>query len=171
MKKIILNIVLLCTLFSSCTPRILQCYLSFKDINKTHEFTFSKQELKKRIIDSYTYDESLLAKNLGKTTIENLAVNTEYRKNIDVWLGKTTWDSFESEIRNNTSDTLSIIIGKHHSRKGIEMRAIVSGDENKSRITIQSFDYKRAKKCLREKNYYRIRLTNQIQKKFIDKLN
>lgn len=169
-EKIALNTVLLCTLLASCTPSVLQCYLTFNDINKTYEFAFSKQELKKRIVDSYSYDESLLLKNMGKTTIENLAVNTEYRKSIDVWLDKTNWDRFESEIRNKTTDTLNIIIGKHHSRRAIDLKVIVSGNENKSWLTIQGLSYKRVKKCQKESNYYRVRLTNQIQKKFIDKL-
>ncbi len=68
----------------------------------------------------FSYDENLLLKNMGKTTIENSAINTEYRKSIDIWLDKTNWEKFASEIRNKTTDTLNIIIGKHHSRRAID---------------------------------------------------
>ncbi len=170
MKRTALNIVLFCTLLSGCTPRILQCYLKFDGVNKTFEFAYSKQELKKRIIQTYTYNESLLLLNLGKTPIENAAVNTEYRRSTDVWLDKNNWDRFKSEISDKTTDTLNVIIGKHHSRRTIDLVVVISGDENKSWLTLQSFSYKRARKCQKDENYYRMSLTIQIQKKFIDKL-
>lgn len=161
---------LILVFFSSCTPGVLQCYLTFADYNKRFDFDFSKEELKNRIVESYSYNESLLLKNLGKTTIENEEVNSEYRKSTDIWLDKNNWDQFQSEIRSNTTDTLKIIIGKHHSRRQIELMAIVEGDDRKSSLTIDGFSYTRRRACEREQEYYKVKLADKTDEKFIDQL-
>ena len=164
-----LTIISLCIL-SSCTLAPLECFLNFFDYNKTFEFNFSKEELKDRIVDTYSYDESLLLKNLGKSIIENEEVNKAYRKSVDIWLDKTNWDKLKSEIRQTTADTLNIIIGKHHCRKQIQLEAIVKGDNDKSSLTIRSFKYQRRKACNKDKEYYVLPLSEKIEKKFISKL-
>ena len=83
----------------SCTLAPLECFLTFSDYQKTYKYNFSKEELKNRIIEAYSYDESLLLKNLGKTLIENEEVNKKYRTSIDLWLDKSNWDNFKSQIR------------------------------------------------------------------------
>lgn len=157
-------------IISGCTLSPLQCFLSFTDYNKTYEFNFSKTELKDRIVEAYSYNESLLLKNLGKTVIENREVNEEYRKSVDIWLDKNNWDKFKSEIRQNTSDTLHIIIGKHQSRKQIQLEAIVQGDNNKSTLAIHGFTYQQRKACRKGNEYYVVTLSEKIAKKFINKI-
>ncbi len=157
-------------MLSSCTLTPLTCFLNFSDYSKTYEFSYSKAELKDKIVEAYSYDESLLLKNLGKTIIENENINEAYRKSVDVWLDKKNWDTFKSEIRQNTADTLNIIIGKHQSRKQIQLEAIVEGDNNKSSLTIHGFKYQRRRACLKNKEYYVLTLSEKIEKKFISKL-
>ena len=154
---------------SGCTPPLLQCFLKFTDYEKTYYFDFSKEELKNRIFEAYTYDRSLLLKNFGLTLIQNEEVNSEYIKNIDVWLDKQNWNDVKSEIRSNTSDTLNLLIGKHHSRKQIKLLAIIDGDNNKSRLTIMNIEYQR-RTCEKDRDYYKLRIVNKIDKKLIEKL-
>jgi soluble P-type ATPase len=92
-------------LVSGCTLPLLQCFLKFTNFEKTYEFDFSKEELKNQIVEAYTYDKSLLLKNLGLTLIQNEKVNSEYRQNVDIWLDKKNWDEVKSEIRSNTTDS------------------------------------------------------------------
>ena len=157
-------------LLSSCTLAPLECLLKFFNYKKTYEFSFSKTELKDRIVDAYSYDESLLLKNLGRKIIENEEVNKAYRKSVDIWLDKKNWAKFKTEIRQNTADTLNIIIGKHQSRKQIQLEAIIQGDNNKSSLTIDGFKYQRRRACSKDNQYYVLTLSEKIDKKFISKL-
>jgi hypothetical protein len=161
---------LLIFILTSCTLTPLECFLNFSDYNKTYEFNFSKAILKDRIVEAYSYDESLFLKNIGKTTIENKTINETYQKSVDVWLDKSNWDKFKSEIRQSTLDTLSIIIDKHHSRKSIELEIIIQGDTDKSFLKIRGFKYQKRKVCNKDKEYYLLKLSKKIEKKFIRKL-
>ena len=155
---------------SSCTPALTKCFLAFTDYEKTYMFDCSKQQLKDRIIKAYTYDESLLSKNLGKTLIESERVNAEYQKSTDFWLDKQGWDKFKSKIRDSTADTLNILIGKHHSRNQTKLIAVVGGEGQTSSLTIGNFEYQRRKACEKDTAYYRAKLSKKIEKKFIQKL-
>ncbi|UTW65500.1 hypothetical protein KFE94_12660 [bacterium SCSIO 12643] len=163
-------ILILSASISSCTPSVLVCYLKFSDYKKTYDFNFSKTELKNRIVEAYTYDKSLLLKNFGLTLIEEETVNSEYRKSVEVWLDKGDWDDVKSEIRNNTSDTLNLLIGKHHSRKQIQLLAIIAGDSTMSSLTIMNIEYQRKRACENEKMYHKLKISNQIDQKLIKKL-
>jgi hypothetical protein len=121
-------------------------------------------------VEAYSYDKSLLVKNFGKTIIENNDVNKAYRKSVGLWLNKKNWDKFKTEIRQNTADTLNIIIRKHQSRKEIQLYAIIQGDNNKSSLTIQGFKYQRLRACSKDQEYYLLSLSEKIDKKFISKL-
>jgi len=155
---------------SGCTPPLLQCFLKFTYYEKTYEFNFSKEELKNRIVEAYTYDKSLLLKNFGLSLIESEEVNSEYRKSVDVWLDKQNWDDVKSEIRNNTADTLNLIIGKHQSRKQVKFSAIIDGDNEKSKLTIRNIGYQKRRTCEKEKDYYKLKVLNKIDKKLIEKI-
>lgn len=155
---------------SSCTPLLLQCFLQFTDYEKTYEFDFSKEELKNRIVEAYTYDKSLLLKNFGLTLIESETINSEYRQSIDVWLDKQNWDDVKSEIRNNTADTLNLLIGKHHGRKQIKILAIINGDNDGSRLTIANIEYRSKRACKKGQEFYKLRIAQRIDKKLIEKL-
>ncbi len=170
MKTRYLTILILLILISGCTPPLLQCFLNFKDFEKTYEFEFSKEELKNRIVEAYTYDKSLLLKNLGLTLIQNEEVNSEYRQSVDIWLDKQNWDEVKSEIRSNTTDTLNLLIGKHHSGKQIRLLALIKEDNDKSSLTVRNIEYKRRKACYKDKEYYKIRVSDKIDKKLIEKL-
>lgn len=148
----------------------MQCFLNFTDYEKTYEFDFSKEELKNRIVEAYTYDKSLLLKNFGLTLIESKAVNSEYRQSVDVWLDKKNWDNVKSEIRNNIVDTLNLLIVKHHSRKQIKLLAIIDGDNEKSRLTIMNIEYQRRRACEKDKDIYKLKISSKIDKKLIEKL-
>lgn len=166
------SLIALCLLFlvSGCTPPLLQCILNFSDFEETYEFDFSKEELKNKIVEAYTYDKSLLLKNFGVTLIESEKVNSEYRQSLEVWLDKRNWDDVKSEIRSNTTDTLNLLIGKHHSGKQIKLLALIKGESDKSSLTIKSVEYRRRKACDKEKEYYKIKVSNTIEKKLIKKL-
>ena len=155
----------------SCTLAPLECFLTFSDYQKTYKYNFSKEELKNRIIEAYSYDESLLLKNLGKTLIENEEVNKKYRTSIYLWLDKSNWDNFKSEIWHNTTDTLNLVIGKHHSRRQIQFQATIEGDKEKSSLTVHGFKYQQRKSCNKDREYYVLTLSERINKKFITKLN
>lgn len=173
MKKIKTRYLILLTLLisiSGCKPTLLQCFLKLTDYEKTYDFDFSKEELKNRIVEAYTYDKSILLKNFGLTLIQNETVNSEYRKSVDVWLDKQNWDQVKSEIRNNTADTLSLLMGKHQSRKQIKLLAIIDGDNDKSRLTIINIEYHRRRACEKDKDQYKVRIVNQINNKLIEKL-
>ena len=157
-------------LFTGCTRPILECYLSFMDYKRTYNFDFSKTELKDKIIDAYTYDNTFFIQNLGLTLIEEEKINAQYRRSVDIWLQKNNWDEFNSEIRSNTRDTLNLIIAKHHSRKELKFSAIISGDDNNSALTINGFKYQKLRACTKEKDFYLLKLSNKIKKKLIDKL-
>ena len=140
------------------------------DYKRTYNFDFSKTELKNKIIDAYTYDNTFFIQNLGLTLIEEEKINAQYRRSVDIWLQKNNWDEFNSEIRSNTRDTLNLIIAKHHSRKELKFSAIISGDDNSSALTINGFKYQKLRACTKEKDFYLLKLSNKINKKLIDKL-
>lgn len=81
-KMKIRNLILLTLLIlvSGCTLPSLKCFLKFANYEKTYEFDFSKEELKNRIVEAYTYDKNLLLKNFRLTLIESEVINSEYRK-------------------------------------------------------------------------------------------
>ena len=155
---------------SGCTLPLLQCFLKFTDYEKTYKFDFSKEELKNRIVEAYTYDKSLFLKNFGLTLIESKAVNSEYRQSIDIWLDKQNWDDVRSDIRNNTVDTLNLLIGRFHSRKQIQLLAIINGDNEKSSLTITNIEYQRRRACEKDKDFYKLKISNKINKKLIEKI-
>lgn len=158
-------------LMNSCVPPRLLCFLELTNFEKTYDFDFSKEELKNQIVEAYTYDKSLLIKNLGSTLIENKEINAQYRKSVDIWLNKNNWDKVKSEIRNNTADTLYLEIRKHHSRKSINLMAIIKGNDKKSSLTIKDIKYRQRKACKKEQEYYRMKISDKIEKKLIEQLN
>ena len=170
MKSSLLLIAVLSCLLIGCVPAPLLCFLTFSNYTKTYGYDFSKEELKDRIIKAYSYDKGLLHQNLGKTLIENESINRAYRTSVVVWLDKGNWDQFKSEIRQNTPDTLNLTIGKLHSSKQIQFQVVVQGDENKSSLTILGFTYRQRKACRKDGEYYRLTLSDRIEKKFISKL-
>src|SRR5690606_10990205 len=121
--------------------------------------------------EAYTYDKSLLMKNLGSTLIENEKINAQYRKSVDIWLDKNNWDKVKSEIRNNTSDTLYLEIRKHHSRKSINLMAIIKGNDKKSSRTIKVSKHRQRQACEKEQEYYRIQISDEIEKQLIEQFN
>ncbi|MEL7376514.1 MAG: hypothetical protein AAFY36_04800 [Bacteroidota bacterium] len=168
--KILYFFLLILLGLSSCTLPPLLCFLSFTGQEKVYEFDFPKEELKNKIVEAYTYDKSILAKNFGLTLIQNEDINSEYRRSISVWLDKSNWDEFATEIRVNTPDTLRLLIGKHHSRKEISILAVIDGNESKSSLTLSDIKYQRTRACNRDQEYYRIRVSNRIDRKLIRKL-
>ena len=121
-------------------------------------------------MEAYTYDKSLLLINFGLTLIENEAINSEYRQSIDVWLDKQNWDEVKSDIRNNTADTLNLLIGKFHSRKQIQLLAIIDGDNEKSNLSIMDIEYQRRRACEKDKDFYKLKISSQIDQKLIEKI-
>ncbi len=171
MKKITLSLLLITSfLLTSCWPPPLLCRFDLSDFTKTYEFDCSKEELKDRIVEAYTYDVSLMSKLSGKRLIENADVNAEYRKAQQIWLEKKNWDDFKSDIRANTTDTLNIEIDKHLCREQYSFQAVVSGDANKSSLTITKFKFERRKACKKDSAYYVVALPKRMERKFIDKL-
>lgn len=166
------HLIALCLLFlfSECTLPALQCFLQFSGYEKTYEFDLSKEELKDQIVAAYTYNKSILLKNLGLTLIENEQVNAEYRQSVDIWLDKRNWDQVKSEIRTNTADTLHLLIGKHQTRKQIKMTAIIKGENDRSSLTIMNIEYRRRRACEEEKDYYKIRIADKIEQQLVEKL-
>ena len=81
-------ILMLMIALNGCQPPFIECVLNFPGFTKTYKFSFSKEELKNRIVEAYTYDESLLLKNFGLTLIENEEVDAQYRQSIEMWLEK-----------------------------------------------------------------------------------
>lgn len=157
-------------MFSGCTPGIMKCFLEFDKHQTNYKFNYSKEQLKHKIVESYSYNESLFLKNFGKTIIENEQVNKKYRTSTDNWLDKRNWDKFKAKIRKETSDTLNLIIGKYHYRKAIEFKVIISGNDKKSELTIEEVSYKKRKACEKEINFYRDKIQGKIEKKFIRKI-
>lgn len=162
--------ILLTGLFNSCTLPPLQCLLEFSGYQKQFNFDFSKNELKSRIIDAYSYDISVTRKIFGITCIEEESINQKYRQSVDIWLDKSNWDTFKSEIQNNTQDTLTITIRKHLSRKELRFRVLIDGDVNKSVLTIQKMEYNQPKKCDKDQKHYQTKFDKKINRTFIDKL-
>jgi hypothetical protein len=97
-------------------------------------------------------------------------VNQKYRQSVDIWLDKSNWDKFKSEIRNNTQDTLTITIGKHLSLKELKFRVLIDGDTNKSILTIQKMEYIQPKSCDKDIKYYQTKFEKKIETTFIEKL-
>lgn len=160
-------LLIFCTL-GGCQPLPILCLLNFADYHKTYHFDFPVEELKNRIIASYSYDESLFAINFGKVLIENEEVNGKYRRSVDIWLDKRNWEQFKSEIRQNTGDTLNLIIGKLHSGKQkIQLQVIVQGTEGHSSLTIHGLRYQQQKACRKSEEYYLKVLPERIEKRFI----
>ena len=67
-------------------------------------------------------------------------------------------------------DTLNIQIEKWHSRKTIGFRAIVSGNDTSSTLTIQNLYFYRKNSCNKKQDFYKKKLKSKIEKKFIKKL-
>jgi hypothetical protein len=63
-----------------------------------------------------------------------------------------------------------LLIGKHHSRKQIKLLAIIGGNNDKSRLTIMDIEYQKRRACDKEKDFYKLRIANKIDKTLIEKL-
>jgi len=169
-KRFFVIVIALC-LLNSCVLPPLSCVLEFEGLEKKYKFKISKDELKDKIVEAYSYDVSLGSKLLGAYLIEETLVNKKYRYSADVWLDRKSWDEFKSEVRDETQDTLNIIIGKHLSRKELCFRVIIEGDTTSSSLTIQKVGYQQAKSCKRDLEHYESKFSNRIENKFVDKLN
>jgi hypothetical protein len=101
--------------------------------------------------------------------IEDRDVDKKYRQSIYVWLDKSNWDKFRSEIRENLPDTLDLTIGKHLGLKRLNFQVIVQGDKDKSSLSIHNVKYMRPRAC-KDSAYYLLILSRRIEKKFIGKL-
>jgi hypothetical protein len=130
----------LVTACNSCTPAKFLCILEFPNYEQKFEFDFSKDKLKDRIIDAYTYDISVFRMLFGATSIQEKLVNSEYNQRVDFYLSKSNWDHFKSTIRLNTADTLNIIIAKHLSRKELHVKMVIEGNSEKSSLTIKKIN-------------------------------
>ncbi len=167
----ILYVGLFVTLLSSCTLPLLLGHLEYPDFDKTYEFNFSKEMLKDKIIEQYSYDVGLLSKNLGRTLIENPEVNKKYRLSTNEWLDKTNWDKYKDEIRKSLKDTVDIHIVKHHSRKSIYIKLIIDGDEHKSKLRIINVTADRRREFTKPNDLYKEKVVKRIESKFIEDLN
>lgn len=85
-------------------------------------------------------------------------------------MDKQNWDDVRSDIRNNTADTLNLLIGRFHSRKQIQLLAIINGDNEKSSLTITNIEYQRRRACEKDKDFYKLKISNKINKKLIEKI-
>lgn len=157
-------------LFDSCVLPRPDCFWEFPDFEKTYEFDISKEELKNKIVDAYTYNKSLLLKNFGLSLVENDNVNFKYQRNTNTWLDKSNWNREKQEIRRNTSDTLNLLICKHHTLKEIKLIAIINGGNEKSSLTIKNLEYVQRKTCKKNKEYYKIKISKKIEQVLIKKL-
>lgn len=146
-------------------------HLEFNDFDKTYEFNISKERLKDKIVDRYTYDVGLLSKNFDKTLIENPEVNKKYRISLNEWLDKSNWDKYKTEIRQSIGDTTYIHIVKHHSRKSIRIRLILAGDDDRSSLRIINLTADRRKEFAKSRDFHRDKLTKKVEKKFINQIN
>ena len=157
-------------LISGCTPGIMKCFLRFDKYQNSYTFNFSKDALKTKIVEAYSYNENLLLKNLGKTLIENEQVNTKYRTSTENWLDRKSWDKFKEQIRKETSDTLNLVIGKHHRRKTITFKVIINGNDKNSELTISDVEYQRKKACEKDISFYQDVIQRKIEQKFINRI-
>lgn len=163
-------VILIVTVLNACTPPIFLCLLEFPEYEQKFDFGFSKDKLKDRIIDAYTYDISVFSMLFGATSVKEKSVNREYNQSVDFFLSKRNWDQFKSTIRLNTADTLDIIIGKHLSRKELHIKIVIDGDSEKSSLTIRKISYTQVRRCNKSKAYYQLRLSKRIQKKLLVQL-
>lgn len=165
-----LLIILVVVMAAGCTPGVLNCFLRFEDYQSIYKFGYSKDELKRRIVESFSYGNNSLVNNIGKTLIENEEVNQKYRTSTINWLDKKNWNNYKGQILNDMTDTLTIIIGKHHSRKSIRFKAVIDGGQNYSVLRIEDVEYIRRKKCVRESRFYQDLIEKIIERKFIVRL-
>jgi hypothetical protein len=167
--KILLG--LISTMLSGCTLPMMLGLVEFSDFDRTYEFNFSKNKLKDKIVDQYSYDIGLLSKNLGRTLIESPGINIKYRISITEWLDKENWDEYRTEIRQSITDTTDILIVKQHSRKSIQVRLIIDGDERTSKLRVINVTARRRREFREPPDYYKYKITKKLEKKFIEKLN
>jgi len=168
MKKVLSGLIFI--LLSGCTPPLLLGHLEFDDVDKTYEFNFSKEKLKDKVVDLYSYDVGILSKNLGRTLIENPEVNKKYRRSTTEWLDRKTWDEHKVAIRQSLTDTTDIRIVKHHSPKSIRIRVIISGNENNSKLRVINISADRKRQFSKSRDYYKVKLIRKIENKFVDRL-
>ena len=169
MRKIFLGLTAI--LFTGSTLPIFLGHIEFNDFDRTYKFNFSKDKLKDKIVEQYSYDVGLLSKNLGRVLIENPEVNKKYRLSTTEWLDKGNWDKYKVEIRESIKDTTDIQIVKHHSRKSIHIRLIIDGDEKTSRLRIINVTADRRREFNKPRDFYKNKLTKKIEDKFIERLN
>ena len=146
-------------------------HIEFNNFDQVYEFNFSKEMLKDKIVEQYTYDVGLLSKNLGRTLIENPEVNRKYRISTAEWLDRRSWDSYKAEIRHSLTDTTDVLIAKHHSRKSIYIRLIIEGDERTSRLRIINVTARRRREFEKPPEFYKDELIKKIENKFVGRVN
>jgi hypothetical protein len=168
--KRLLAIAIVTCLLNACVPPPLSCVLQFEGFEKRYEFNMSKDKLKDKIIEAYSYDKSVGSKLLGAHVIEEAAVEREFRKSLDTRLDKSNWDEFKSEIRQGTTDTLHITIGQHIRCKATSFLVLIDGDNTSSTVTIQNLKYHQRKNCKRDMEHYENKFSDRIESKFIKKL-
>ena len=170
MNRQLIALVIISCLATGCMPPLLQCVLDFAGWEQTYTFEFSKHELKKRIVDTYTYDDILLKQNLGSTIIEEVGINEQYRQSTSVWMDRDDWNKLKHEIRASTPDTLNVIIGKHHSWRQITAMVVLGGDDRQSFMNFSDVKYQRRRKCDNNKNIVAVRVKNVIDRKLIEEI-
>lgn len=158
-------------MLSGCTLPIFLGHIEFKDFDRTYKFNFSKDKLKDKIVEQYSYDVGLISKNLGRVLIENPEVNKKYRLSTSEWLDKSNWDKYKMEIKESITDTTDIQIVKHHSRKSIHLRLTIDGNEETSRLRIINVTADRRREFNKPRDFYKDKLTKKIENKFIERLN
>ena len=163
--------VLLIIMLNGCTLPLMLGHLEFDDLDRTYTFNLSKERLKDRIVEQYSYDVGYLSKNFGKTLIENPNVNKKYRISTDEWLDKKNWDKYKTEIRQSIGDTTDIHIVKHHSRKTIQIGAIITGDNTRSALRIINLTADKRREFSKSREFYRDKFIKKIENKLIRRIN
>jgi hypothetical protein len=144
-----------------------------QNIDKTYSFDCSKEELRNRILKTYSYNKPIIGLMFKKYKISNVDINKKYSYVI------SDYDKIEAEIRNPTQDTLHIeLLGGKNMFKHcvIHSTFIISGDSVRSNLYLQVLDltlpaekvYQKGEK--KEESYFIKKYLEVVEKKFLNQL-
>ena len=166
-RMLIMGVSFFAFIATTMAPRYV---LAIDDFEPTYSFPFSETELRKRILDQYSYQRRFSARLVGKTMVQNEEVDSLYLRHEGIWLMPKNWDAYAEEVFEMTQDTIDISLWKPYSRRSIEAQIIISGDESRSSIQLLLLQGVRQRQYLKRQEQDSRKIKKRFERKFIDKL-
>lgn len=148
--------------------------IQYQNIDKMYSFDCSKEELRHRILKTYSYNKPLIYLMFKKYRISNVDINKKYFDRVAIEK-YPVYATIEAEIRNPTQDTIRILMSRN-AYSSIQSTFIISGDNVNSSLHLTVIDLELFPKDVykdgikREESYFTKKYLDVVEKKFLNQL-